>query len=140
MKKLLLGLLAVLSFFCFSSFLPISNGTPYSKAQIESFVREVFAAQADALVLNSSSDRLRLIENFLGRFQILHKPEYAGKKFPLLSSVALVNKYNPNLSRDAAVNPNTFNPLKYNLPMASKAKEIIRVDHTDYVIVIEPVN
>ena len=116
-----------------------SQTLSYSKTQIESFVREVFADQANALVLQSPTSRFQLIQDFLLRVQITNQPEYNGKKFKLLSTVALQNKYNSNLKRDIVYNAATFNPLKYNFPMASRSKEIFRFDHTDYLIIIEPV-
>lgn len=111
----------------------------YTKAQTEAFIREVFAGQADALVFKSNTSRLQLIEDFLSRVAVQHKPEYAGKNYRLLSAMALQDKYNPALSRDVSYNPDNFNPLKYNFPMASKAKEIYRFDNTDYVIIIQPI-
>ena len=116
-----------------------SQTLSYSKTQIERFVREVFANHADELVLQSPTSRLQLIQDFLSRVQITNQPGYTGKKFTLLSTIALQNKYNPNLSRDAFYDPVTFNPLKYNFPMASRSKEIFRFDHTDYLITIEPI-
>ncbi|MFT3796662.1 hypothetical protein [Flavobacterium sp.] len=130
--------LLILLFIASAFQVPETEGPPYTKAQIESFVREVFGNQADALVLKDNSPRLQLIQNFLGRVAVLHKPELAGKKFKLLSSVALQNKYNPTMTRDQVYHAATFNPLKYNLPMASKQREVFRIDHSDYLIIIEP--
>jgi hypothetical protein len=134
MKKILLWLFVV-SLFSFG--LPVAK--PYTQSQIEAFVREVFADQADVLVLKSNSNRLALIEGFLSRIEIRESHEYAGKKVKLLSEVTLQNKYNPNLVRDAVFNPAAFNPLKYCFPMVSKKKEIYRFDKTDYLIIIQPV-
>lgn len=111
----------------------------YSKEQVNNFIQEVFADQSEVLVFKSTSGREALIISFFERFHIINKPNNKGKQYPLLSSIPLLNKYNANLSRDAVVNPTTFNPLKYALPMASKKKEIFRVDGTDYLIIIEPV-
>lgn len=116
-----------------------SHTNVYTKTQIEAFIREVFADHADELVLQSNTSRLQLIQDFLSRVEVLDKPEYAGKNYRLLSTVALLSKYNPGLKRDASYNPATFNPLKYNFPMASKAKEIYRFDHSNYVIIIQPI-
>lgn len=112
--------------------------TDYTKSQIVTFVKEVYADQADALVLQNGSNRLSLIESFLSRVEIRNSPEYAGKQIRLLSGVPLQNKYNPSLTRDVVCNPATFNPLKYRLPMASKKKEIFRFDDSDYLIIIHP--
>ena len=136
MKKALLYL-ALPVLFCLSSFENL-NETQYTKSQTETFIKEVFADQAKTLVLNSP-DRLALIEGFLSRVAISNSPEYAGKKFNLLSTIGLQNKYNPNLTRDININPATFNPLKYRLPMTSRKTEIFRIDRTDYLIIIQPV-
>ena len=139
MNKFLLYELVFVLFVSFCSFQNTNTQTAYTREQITTFIREVFVDQADVLVLNSTSGRFELIEKFLYRFKMVNQPQYAEKKYPLLSSLPLLNKYNPNLSRDRIVNPNTFNPLKYHFPMVSKKKEIYRVDNTDYVIIIEPI-
>jgi len=61
-------------------------------------------------------------------------------KYPLLSSFPLMNKNNPEIVAIdyAAFDPNTFIPLTYNLPFFSNKTEMVRVDGTEYVIVIEP--
>ncbi len=138
MAKTLYYILLFTCFVGFSSFYTTIDQTTYTRQQIENFIKEVFADQADALVFKSASSRFELIENFLHRFKIINQPDFTEKHYPLLSSLALVNKYNPKLSRDVLVNPNTFNPLKYHFPMSSTKKEIFRVDHTDYLIVIAP--
>lgn len=140
MKRTLLITVAILSFFSFSSFrtATIEKGH-YTKVQVESFIREVFSQYSDELVFNSTTGRLSMITGFLERFEIAHRPEYAGKKFKLLSTVALNNKYNQALARDAAINPQTFNPLKYRFAMSSQNIQLFRVDGTDFIIIIQPV-
>lgn len=138
MKRYIFSFAALLLLFNVSAFRSFEP-SGYTKAQIETFIREVFADQADVLVLQSNSTRLHDIEDFLARVQVVHKPEYKGKKFALLSTVGLVNKYNQGLMRDAVCNPATFNPLKYHFPIASKSKKIYRFDNTDYLIIIQPI-
>ncbi|SCY07032.1 hypothetical protein [Flavobacterium caeni] len=132
MKQTLLAVLGLL-FFSFAT-----TG-PYTAAQFEGFVREVFADQADALVFSNPSNRRALLEDFLSRVAVENHPELKGKKFALLSELALQNKYNKGLSRDAVCDPKTFNPLKYHFPMSSKKREIYRFDNTDFLIIINPV-
>lgn len=138
MKKITLLGMAWLTL-VFSGFCPMQTRNLYSDKQIESFVRAVFADQADALVFKSESPRLALITDFLNRVEVLHRPDLAGKKFKLLSGIPLQDKYNPGLLRDLVYDPATFNPLKYQLPMASKNKEVYRFDQTDYLLIIHPV-
>lgn len=137
MKKITLFCIALLML-VLSGFCPVQTQNFYSDRQIESFVREVFTDQADALVLKSESSRLALITSFLNRVEVLHRPDLAGKKFKLLSAIPLQNKYNPGLLRDLVYDPATFNPLKYQFPMASKNTEAYRLDKTDYLIIIHP--
>ena len=133
MKHFSLGLLLLLAISLLSF-----EKAPYSKTHVEIFIREVFADQADTLVLNSPSNRYNIIVDFLQRFEIVSMPEYAEKEFALLSSVPLMNKYNPGLRRDIVVDVVTFNPLKYQFPFYSKSKEIFRIDGTNLLIVIQP--
>lgn len=116
-----------------------SQTNSYTKSQIQTFVREVFAGQADVLVLQSQTSRYEIIEEFLSRLTIVNQPEYHNKKFKLLSTVPLQNKYNPALTPDAIYDAATFNPLKYLFPMTSKSREIFRFDHSDWLIIIEPI-
>ena len=110
----------------------------YSQQQIENHIREVFADQADSLVFGKSVQRLKLITSFFNRISMKSVPEYRGKKFKLLSSLPLIDKYNSKLKRDAVFNPETFNALKYEFNIASKDKQIFRIDRTDYIIIISP--
>lgn len=114
--------------------------TKYTNQQVEFFIREVFQAQAEALVLKSNSGRLEMINNFLNRFEIVERPDLRGKKINLLSTIKLETKYNSKLTRDTFVNPSNFNPLKYNFDMSSKKVLLYRVDNTDFIIKISPKN
>lgn len=148
MKKLLLsaifavfGLATLLSnYHIQKNELGISQENKYSKAQIESFVREVFKDKADELVLNSKSRRLEIITEFLSRFEVAERPELKGKKFQFLSEVSLSNKYNSDLKMDTYYNPNNFNPLKYNFNMSSKEVLLYRIGDSNYIIRIFPLN
>jgi hypothetical protein len=73
------------------------------------------------------------------RYQIEPLTEY--DKYPLLSSFPLMNRYNPAIVaiNYSEFNPGTFIPITYNLPFFSDLMQIIRVDGTDYIIVIEPI-
>ncbi len=86
----------------------------------------------DSLRINVFND---LIEN---RIKIIESPFDDREKYIKLSSVSLLNKYNPALVRDEFFDINTFNPLKYNLNFFSSKTEVYRIDRTNYVIVIVP--
>jgi|SRR6218665_3538015 len=74
------------------------------------------------------------------RITYVQVPLTADDKLPLLSSYPLMNRYNSAIVAIdySAFDPSTFIPLTYNLPLFSNMKQAIRVDGTDYVIVIEP--
>lgn len=76
----------------------------------------------------------------ISRVEIKTRPISPGEPYTLLSTVILLNKYNPELKRDNAqnFNPETFNPLKYNFAFFAKTDQIYRVDGTNYIIVIHP--
>ena len=140
MKNPFLNTVALLSFFLLCSFttIDLQKQPLYSKQKIALYINEVFADQADALVFKSSSKRLPLITDFFNRISIQNMPEHRGKKFKLLSSLELLDKYNPNLTRDKNFDPENFNALKYQFDMVCKNKLVYRVDNTDYIISIEP--
>ena len=148
MKKFLLtAVFAIIGLTFFSSIyyvqmnkLEMLQQNKYSKAQIESFVREVFKEKADELVLNSKSRRLEIITGFLNRFEVMERPELEGKKLQLLSELSLSNKYNADLKFDTYYNPNNFNPLKYNFNMSSNEVLLYRIGNSNYIIRILPLN
>ncbi len=111
----------------------------FSKAQqsIDSKIQEVYADKTQELVVNRPSRLAYLNDILQNRVIIETMVNEAGDKFPKLSQVELLNKYNPVLSREAVFNPETFNPLKYNFEFFSKSDVIYRVDNTDYVIIIK---
>ncbi len=61
-------------------------------------------------------------------------------KYPLLSSFPLMTKRNPNVVGVdfSAFNPDTFNPFTYNIEFFSSAVQAIRIDNTEWVMVITP--
>lgn len=144
MRKIGLAIFGALLFVSntsFDTYLSSKTQTSsYSKEQIENFIREVYASSAESLFFKPNTTRLKLTTDFLQRVHLLKEAKYKTSKLPLLSSFALITDYNPNLKREVVFDPNTFNPLKYDFDMFSKSRSIIVVDHTDYVIIIEPRN
>jgi len=76
----------------------------------------------------------------LSRLEIKTRPFNEKETYALLSSVMLIEKYNPDLVRENAqtFDPYTFNALKYAFDYSGQSDKIYRVDHTDYIIVIHP--
>ncbi len=112
----------------------------YSKEQINRFIKEVYQDHAEELFFNSKSKRLDLVTDFLNRIEFVSNQKFGKKEIPLLSSLELINKYNPKLMRDLVFDAKTFNPLKYNFTMTLKTKTFVRVDGSETVIIIQPVH
>ena len=118
-------------------FVIANNNRVYSQ-YINPKVKEMYGESIKKI---SSSDSLRinlfndLIEN---RIKIIESIFEDNEKYTKLSTVALLNKYNPSLLRDEFFEINTFNPLKYNLNFFSNTTEVYRIDGTNYIIVIIP--
>ncbi len=67
-------------------------------------------------------------------------PQTDDEKFPLLSSFPLMNKHNQDMT---PVNAETFslesfNPLTYNFGFFNDRAMIIRIDGTDYLMIVNP--
>ena len=106
--------------------------------QINSKIEEVYGSSLQQIMQNDS-ERIKLLTDLLeNRIRIVQVASVGDDKYPKLSEVALLNKYNSGLKRDVVFDPNNFNPLKYNLNFFSLKTEAYRVDNTDYVIVINP--
>lgn len=129
MKKILLTLF----FISFCHFIQ-------AQQQIDTRIQEVYGNKTQELVANNP-ELLNFLNNLLNnRIKIQEDPSIkADSKFPKLSEVKLLNKYNPSLTRDEVFDPANFNPLKYNFEISSNSATIVyQVDNTNYLIVIEP--
>ncbi|MFD2543035.1 hypothetical protein ACFSSB_11955 [Lacinutrix gracilariae] len=123
------------------SYAQVHSKENYSNAFIEKCIVEVYQDAADELVFNSKSKKLQVITYFFQkRYEVKYMPEYRGKEFDLLSSVPLNNKYNKQLKIDAYYKPDSFNPLKYQLPLTPRETKIYRIGGTDYLIFIHGKN
>ena len=128
MKKILIPIL---------SFLFILTCTSQLHAQqIDNRIREIFANKADEYftanpgILDVYND---LLQN---RINLIVSPIVGDDKYPKLSEVPLLNKYNPDLKRDVVFDPLTFNVLKYSLNFFTNTTSVYRIDNTDYLIII----
>jgi len=92
-------------------------------------------------VVNNPEAVSTLEHCFLHRMKYVNEPLTATDKYPLLSSFPLMNKNNPSIveMNYSQFNPQTFTPIIYCLPFFSDQTQVIRVDGTDYIIIIEPV-
>lgn len=124
-------------FLLFSFAAIVSNGQDLINPKIQ----EVYGDHLQSLIKNDS-DRLRFLNNLLdNRIKIeITEKDLSNSKIHKLSEVELYNRYNSDLVRDELFNPDTFNPLKYNLNFYSFEKEPLYyiVDNTNYIIKILP--
>lgn len=76
------------------------------------------------------------------RIEYRSVPQDTHEKYPLLSSYPVYNKVNPSIQGVDFANFHVeqFNPLMYNLEFFSDQSQIIRIDDTNYLMIIHPVN
>jgi hypothetical protein len=92
--------------------------------------------------VSNNQEAVTALENcFTNRMKYLIEPLTGNDKYPLLSSFPLMNRNNSDIVaiNYSQFNPDTFIPITYNLLFFSDQKQVIRVDGTDYIIVIEPI-
>ena len=137
MKKNYLFIATLL--FVFANCNAQEQNTLLTTQDVQVKIREVYADKTEELVFQDQG-RLKFLTDILEkRFKVAQIPlDASNDKYPKLSQVALLNKYNPALQRDAVFNSETFNPLKYNFEFSSNATVVYRVDNTNYIIVITP--
>lgn len=131
MKAIFYPLLTLL-FFVFTN---INNSMAQ---QTNAKIQEVYGDKIQEITQNDP-ERIKILTDALeNRIKIMESPIVGEDKYIKLSTVPLLNKYNPGLKRDLVFNPDNFNPLKYNLNFFSSKAEVYRVDNTDYLIVVIP--
>lgn len=110
-------------------------------ANVSAYIPEITSVYGEAWVTQNSDAVAALGDCFSSRMKYLVEPLAENDKYPLLSSFPLMNKFNPAITEInySQFSPSTFMPLTYNLPFFSDQTQVIRVDGTDYIIVIEPV-
>lgn len=112
----------------------VTEKLPIQITDIDIKISEVYQSEFS----NLDAERIAFIKNLLNNRIAFYKEKNTPQdKYTKLSQISLYNKYNPQLERDLNFDPNTFNPLKYNFNFYSQYDQVYRVDHTDYIIVIE---
>lgn len=109
--------------------------------QTDQRIQEVYGDQFGTLVQQNNGRHRLLADMIQERAQFVLEKPAADEKFPRISSLELFNKYNPGLQRDALgkdFNQETFNVLKYKIPLTSANTLVYRIDDTDYLLVIQP--
>jgi len=99
---------------------------------------EVYGDSAEKYVF-SNPHRLKNIKQILrNRVKIkLITEEKDKKKCSKLSEITINDGYVSGIKRDKVFNPKTFNPLKYNFEFYSTVGSMIKVDNTNYYIIIK---
>lgn len=82
-----------------------------------------------------------LVECRSNRISFIEEIQTETEKYPVLSSFPVMNKLNSNVQ---AVDPlsfdlNTFNPFTYQLNFLSDKMQVIRIDGTRYLMVVNPI-
>lgn len=107
-------------------------------SNFDSFLNEVFINEGK---INPETRQYQYFKDlFQNRliYKIVDNEISKKKEFQLLSEITLNTNYNSNLSRDNNFNPTSFNPFKYNFNFYSKSIEVIKLENTNYVMVIYP--
>jgi hypothetical protein len=137
MKKIYL-LLLLLSFSVNTMYSQTVETAKQTTLNVDPRIIEVYGDQLQTLVLNVPNRLYDLTDILNNRVKIEELKYDKDEKFLKFSSVDLFLNSNPNLKRDAVVDNNNFNPLKYNLRFHANYTLIYRIDNTDKVIVIYP--
>nr|WP_294860702.1 hypothetical protein [uncultured Fluviicola sp.] len=114
---------------------------PYQTPNLRPYLPAITSVYGDTWISNNQEAVTALEDCFSNRMDYFVEPLTANDKYPLLSSFPLMNRYNPMIVAIdySQFNPGTFIPITYNLPFFSDQKQVIRVDGTDYIIVIDPI-
>lgn len=129
--------------FCVYSWSAFSQNesSPAQLANVSSYLPEITAVYGETWVAENPDAVNALGDCFTTRMRYLIEPLNQNDKYPLLSSFPVMNKLNPAITAIdySQFSPDTFNPITYNLPFFSDQTQVIRVDGTSYIIVIDPV-
>lgn len=131
--------MAMKSIFAFILFFVFFNINKSFAQQINPKIQAIYGSKMLEFAQNNPEHLARLNDLLDNRIKVIESPATTAEdKYIKLSSVELLNKYNPDLKRDLVYDPNTFNPLKYNLNFFSNSAVVYRIDNTDFLIVITP--
>ena len=102
-------------------------------------LKEVYGAALKTEILDRPT-RILTIKEILRNRVILREITDPNKQKPCpkLSEISLFDAFVPTLKKDAVFNPYSFNPLKYDFKYHKPGFQLIRVDNTNYFIIIKP--
>ena len=102
-------------------------------------LKEVYGAALKTEILDRPA-RVLTIKEILRNRVIVREITDPIKQKPChkLSEIPLFDAFVSTLKRDVVFNPNSFNPLKYDFKYHKPGFQLIRVDNTNYFIIIKP--
>ncbi|MAH19945.1 MAG: hypothetical protein CMB96_00605 [Flavobacteriaceae bacterium] len=102
-------------------------------------LKEVYGADLKSEILDRPA-RVLTIKEILRNRVIVREITDPNKQKPCpkLSEIPLFDAFVSTLKRDVVFNPNSFNPLKYDFKYHKPGFQLIRVDNTNYFIIIKP--
>jgi hypothetical protein len=109
-----------------------------SAAHAELFVKE-FLGNYFSNFKSVDPERILFFKNVIqNRLSVVYEKNSSQDKYPKLSMIPLFNKYNNDIKRDTDFDPSTFNVLKYKISFFSNEPQVIRIDNSDYLLVVAP--
>lgn len=138
MKKRLKNALFFAVFFCAFQGYSQTISMQLSDAQIQERVSEVYGGDY-ALQNPSLVEALGKLLN--ERIAFMNTAAGADEKYPALSSYPLMNKNNPSLEGAdfEDFDLQTFNPLVYHFEFFSDKTQVMRIDNTNYIMIVNPI-
>tara|TARA_B100001778_G_scaffold162536_1_gene133512 strand:+ start:764 stop:1237 length:474 start_codon:yes stop_codon:yes gene_type:complete len=102
-------------------------------------LKEVYGADLNTEILDRPA-RVLTIKEILRNRVIVREITDPNKQKPCpkLSEIPLFDAFVSTLKRDVVFNPKSFNPLKYDFKYHKPGFQLIRVDNTNYFIIIKP--
>ena len=115
-----------------------NTNTSLNNAELAN-LKEVYGAALKTEILDRPT-RVLTIKEILRNRVILKEITDPNKQKPCpkLSEIPLFDAFISTLKRDVVFNPNSFNPLKYDFKYHKPVFQLIRVDNTNYFIIIKP--
>ena len=113
----------------------INNESKLSNSRVVAFSEEVYMNCPQYV----TPELLSIYSSQIDRVKLIEVNSRSQKKYPLLSTIPLRKKCNPNLAYDdSVVNILDFNPLKYFFNFNSQENLYYRIENSKYVVVILP--
>lgn len=114
----------------------ITSGSIKSAAQSNTIIPDAVRQVYGETTKSFSKTQIDWLKNQLDRSKVQKLTRTTGETIPLLSSAGLISKFVPTIQKDDFSNPQSVNPLKYNIDFFSTQDQFFRIDGTDYVLFV----